>query len=382
MNAASQRLAPKESATRESPLGFLKGLHEIKFGHDPEKGLRHRDLIAFLRNLTTLVENGVSVPHALETLSRDKSLKKYRTIFSTLSRSLKGGESLSSAMKRFPSAFDATLISQIKVGERSGKLDQSLARITEQLERSSNHKRMILKKLSYPAILVVAGIGSVTFMLLYVIPTFQQMYDDAGASLPAITQFLIDASQFINHNAILIVLVLVAMGMAGGFVLKNSKTRRWIDAHLVRLPIVGEWFRNLAILQFADVLGNLMESGFTLAEALPSAGRGISNLYVRERILGLYSAIRCGERFSHALESERTLFPAVVHQLVIVGERTGRLVPVTRQIRNHLRRDVEDSTDAMVGAIEPVLTIVLAVAVGGILLAVYLPMFDMIGAMN
>ncbi|WP_182865736.1 type II secretion system F family protein [Rhodopirellula sp. JC639] len=361
---------------------LFKTLHEIKFGNDPQRRFKRKDLILFLRNLTTLVQNGVSLTHALETVTRDRSLKKYHHILSSISRALKGGESLSTAMKAFPSAFNVTLISQIEVGERSGALDQALVRVTEQLERSSGHRKMILKKLAYPAILVVAGTGSVTFMLLYVIPTFQQMYEDAGATLPAITQLLIDSSVMIQNYGVHLLGLIIVLAVAVVTLFRNVQSRRWIDRNLIRIPVIGDWFRNLAILQFADVLGNLMESGFTLAEALPPAGRAIGNRHVREKILGLYTAIRRGERFSQSLEREGDLFPAVVNQLVIVGERTGRLVPVTHQIRKHLRRDVEDSTDALVGAIEPILTIVLAVAVGGILLAVYLPMFDLIGKVN
>ena len=384
MSTASSRggAGAVKGGDQTESYAFLKTLHEIKFGNDPQRRLKRKDLILFLRHLTTLVQNGVSLTHALETVSRDRSLKKYHHILASISRALKGGESLSAAMKTFPSAFNATLISQVEVGERSGKLDQALVRVTEQLERSSGHRKMILKKLAYPAILVVAGTGSVIFMLLCVIPTFQEMYEDAGATLPAITQLLIDSSEIVQLYGFHLLGLSIVLAIAITTLFKNAQSRRWIDRNLIRIPIVGEWFRNLAILQFADVLGNLMESGFTLAEALPPAGRAIGNRHVREKILGLYTAIRRGERFSQSLEREGDLFPAVVNQLVIVGERTGRLVPVTHQIRKHLRRDVEDSTDAIVGAIEPILTIVLAVAVGGILLAVYLPMFDLIGKVN
>lgn len=385
MSIATSQNADTKAAGQgdaKQALNLLHTLHEIKFGNDPEKSFKRKDLILFLRNLTTLVQNGVSLNHAIETVSQDKTLKKYKPIFTSILRSLRGGESFSTALRQFPFAFDAVLISQIEVGERSGALDQALVRLTEQLERSSGHKRMILKKLTYPAILVVAGLGSVTFMLTCVIPTFEQMYADAGATLPSITRALIGTSEFMKSYAIHLLGLAICIGAAIISVWKHPGSRNWIDRQLIRLPLLGEWFRNLAILQFADVLGNLMESGFTLAEALPPAGRAVSNRHVRQRILGLYTSVRCGERFSQTLEREEELFPAVVNQLVIVGERTGRLVPVTRQIRKHLRRDVENSTDAMVAAIEPILTITLATAVGGILLAVYLPMFDLIGKVN
>ncbi|MCC9601559.1 type II secretion system F family protein [Stieleria sp. JC731] len=332
-----------------------------------------------MRNLTTLVSNGVSLAHALETVAQDRSMVKYHAILKSLSRHLKSGESLSSAMNQFPVAFNEILVSQISVGEMSGNLDQTLSRITEQLEQSSNQKAYVLKKLTYPALLLVAGTGSVAFMLTNVIPTFQKMYDDAGAKLPWVTQALIDLSGVLIDYSILITIAIGALGTLVFSAFKNSTSRRKIDEFLIKCPLIGEWFRKFAILQFSEVLGNLMESGFTVAEALPSASRAISNRHVRERIQSLYTAIRRGEKFSNAIEREGELFPAVVKQLVIVGERTGRLAPVTRQIRKHLRQDVQSTTDAIVAAIEPILTMGLAVAVGGILLAVYLPMFDLIG---
>ncbi|MGB7345744.1 MAG: type II secretion system F family protein [Pirellulaceae bacterium] len=365
-----------------APLGLLKKLQDIKIGGDPRQTLRRGAQIALLRNLTTLIENGVSLPKALATLAADRSLRKHKHILVAISRAVKSGQSLSAAMKKFPLAFNAMLVNQIRVGEQSGTLNETLARVTAQIEQSANLKQAIAKKLTYPAVLVVAGIGSVTFMLLYVIPTFQEMYEESGATLPWITQALIDAGELLRNHGWTLLAGIVAAFLAVTASLKNQETRLWIDRFLLSIPILGDWFRNLAILQFADVLGNLMESGYTLVEALPQAGNAISNRYVRKKIQGLSSTIRRGERFSHALEHEGELFPPVVMQLVIVGEQTGRLATVTKQIRFHIRRDVETATNAMVAAIEPILTATLALVVGGILLAVYLPMFDMIGQVN
>ena len=200
--------------------------------------------------------------------------------------------------------------------------------------------------------------------------------------MPAITQFLIDVGEFLDSHGVILLMCTAVSLFTATVAFRNPTSRLWIDQNVLRIPIIGDWFRNLAILQFMEVLGNLMDSGFKLAEALPQAGQSISNRHVRKKIAALCGAIRRGERFSRALENEGGLFPPVVNQLVIVGERTGRLAPVTRQIRTHLRRDVESATNRMVGAIEPILTATLAIVVGGILLAVYLPMFDMIGQAN
>ena len=376
MSIGKTRRPPASVSSVNDLIGKLQS---IQIGADPTQRFKHRDLILLFRNLTTLVENGVSLPHALETVAADKSLKKYKRILGPLSREVKSGVALSVAMKAFPQAFHAMLVNQIRVGERSGTIDDTLVRVTKQIELSEGLKKSIIKKLTYPFILVAAGIGSVTFMLLYVIPTFQKMYEEANATLPAITQWLIAIGDFVRANGVIVVGSLVAFLVVSIVTFRTPSTRVWVDRHSLRIPLLGDWLSKIAILQFMDVLGNLMESGFNLAEALPQAANSVSNRHVRRKILGLSTAIRRGERFSRALEKEGDLFPAVVNQLVIVGERTGRLAIVTRQIRTHLRRDVEASTNRMVGSIEPILTVGLAVVVGGILLAVYLPMFDMIG---
>jgi len=150
----------------------------------------------------------------------------------------------------------------------------------------------------------------------------------------------------------------------------------------LRWPLFGNFFRDLAVLQFMDVLGNLLESGYTVVEALGGSVDAISNRAVRKSVAELQSAVTRGERFSRELDRQGDLFPPVVSQLVIVGEKTGNLAKASNFIREHLRREIERTTNILVGTIEPILTIGMACMIGMILLAIYLPMFDMIGAMN
>ena len=371
--------AAATSTTNQTGDGILTKLHQIKIGGDPGKRIKQADLVGLLRNVTTLVSNGVSLRDALDTIAADRSLRRYRKILNSLSESVRHGNTLSAAMANFPASFGPLLVNQIRVGERAGTLSETLKSVTMQMEEGSTLKRFIIKKLTYPTILVLAGIASVTFMLLCVIPTFQEMYEDAGATLPFITQVLIQVGEFVTTHGLLVSTSIITVTMVFAAAMNNPSSRVRIDEYLLKIPMIGDWFRNIAILQFIQVLENLMSSGFTLAEALPHASAAVRNRYIRIKLQGLHSAIRRGERFSLALDKEGELFPPVVKQLVVIGERTGRLGEITKEIRTHLREDVEKYTSAMVGAIEPVLTALLAVIVGGILLAIYLPMFDMIG---
>jgi type IV pilus assembly protein PilC len=155
-----------------------------------------------------------------------------------------------------------------------------------------------------------------------------------------------------------------------------------MDRAILHMPLLGHWFRDLAVLQFMDVLGILLDSGYTVVEALGSSADAISNMAVKKSVQGLRDAVTRGERFSRELDKQGDLFPPVVSQLVIIGEKTGNLAKSTAFIRVHLRREIERTTNILVGTIEPILTIGMACVIGGILLAIYLPMFDMISAMN
>ena len=361
---------------------ILTRLHEIQIGGKKGDAIKKPDLIQVFKNLETMFSNGVSIPQALDTICKESTFSKYRNILRTIADTIKTGGSLSNGMKKFPDSFPGLMVHQIKIGEQAGTLQQTLRQIVRQLEDGSKIRSFIIKKMTYPALLVVAGIGSVTFMLTSVIPTFQKMYEDNGAVLPWITQFLIDVSEFMQNNAVVLIVGLAALISSIAFSLKHPTSRCFIDQWVLKIPLLGRWFRNLAILQFMETLSNLLDSGFNLVDALPPASKAVGNRYLRGKLQNLHSAIRRGEKFSSAMQREKDLFPPVVNQLVVIGEKTGQLPDITAEIREHLREEVQTSTSVMLGTIEPMLTSGLAFAIGGILLAVYLPMFDMIGSTN
>jgi type IV pilus assembly protein PilC len=171
-------------------------------------------------------------------------------------------------------------------------------------------------------------------------------------------------------------------GLVVSQIRKRNDLAYRMDAAILRLPVFGHWLRDIAVLQLVEVLGSLMEAGYNLAEALGEAGKAVSNRAIRQSVRELQNAIRRGERFSRELERHGNTFPPIVSQLVIVGEQTGTLTRATGHIRDHLQREIERKTNLFVGTIEPTLTISLATAIAAILLAIYLPMFDMINTIK
>jgi type IV pilus assembly protein PilC len=344
--------------------------------------IKQHDLAFILRNLATLTQNGVSLPKALGTLAEEKSVDKHRETLLTLRRRLENGESLSVALAQFPSTFDAIMINQVKTGERSGTLPDTLDKIAAHCEQGNELRAEIVRKLAYPAILIVMGSAVITFLLLYVVPVFKETYDKANVPLPLVTRLLIGVGDVAKSYGLFLVAI-VAVAVATIVQLrKRPEFACKMDRSLLAWPIVGHWLRDVAVLQVMEVLGNLMDAGFTLADALGETAQSVGNRAVQQSVRDLQAAVRRGERFSRELERHGDMFPPIVSQLVIVGEQTGQLTGATTHICGHLQREIRRKTNIFVGALEPTLTIALAAAVAVILLSIYLPMFDMVNTIK
>lgn len=347
-----------------------------------QKKIKKEDITFVFRNLATLIDNGVSLPKALGALADEKALEHCRELLLALRQDLESGSSFSNALQKKPAIFDLITVNQIRVGERAGSLAATLDSVAIQREKAGKLRAQIIKKLSYPAMLTVVGVGVITFLLMYVVPVFEETYRTANVPLPAITQLLITVGKIARSYSPFIVggIVLALFGIKQ--LRKQEHIASAMDARMLKLPLIGEWLRDIAVLELMEVLGNLMGAGYTLAEALAEAEDSVGNRAVKQSARDLKSAVNRGERFSREIESHGDLFPPIVSQLVIVGEQTGNLVKATQHIRSHLSEEIERRSSVFVGVIEPTLTAGMASAVAVILLAIYLPMFDMMNTVG
>jgi len=370
--------ANSSAATRPGLLGLVGKLHQIKLGGDKGPRVKRRDLAYLLRNVSTLVENGLSLPRALATLARERSLKRHAAMIDSIRRHIEAGESFSGALARFPGVFNDLMVQQVRVGERAGTVAETLDRLAGQIETANQLKAKIIKRLSYPAIVFTAGVLVVAFMLLYVVPQFEETFRKARVPLPGPTRLLMAVGSWVTAYGWLLPAGVVAIVVFIRRLRRREACALWMDRKALRLPLVGHWLRDIAVLQFMDVMGNMMESGFKVIDALSLSVRSIGNRAVSGAVAGLRSAVERGERLSHELEKHGDLFRPLVSQLVIVGEQTGQLGKSTRRVREHLRSEIERKADNMVGLLEPMLTIGLALAIAAILLAMHMPMFGMV----
>lgn len=383
MSAIFNSLSWSKSAPRRKGAGARKATGKGSGkSHTAIGGLKNKQITYLFRHLSTLLENGVSLPKALATLAEERGTEAYRATLDALRKRLESGESFSGALGHYPGTFDAVLISQVKVGERSGHLGEALRHLAEHREKAGKLKGEIIKKLSYPTLLVLVGAAVITFLLTYVVPVFEETYASAKVPLPAITQLLIAVGAFARQY-----LLFIAGGVCLAFftlrqLRKNKDFAFGMDEAILKIPVVGPWLRDVAVLQMMETLGELLTAGFTLAEALGEAAESVTNRSGSQRVRDLQRAVIRGERFSREMERHAAFFPPMVSQLVIIGEQTGMLSRSTRHIRDYLSGEIERKATVCVAAIEPVLTLALAAAVATILMAIYLPMFDMINTVG
>jgi type IV pilus assembly protein PilC len=268
------------------------------------------------------------------------------------------------------------------VGERTGTIPPTLRKIAAHREKAGRLRAEIIGKLSYPVLLMTIGSGVIAFLLIFVVPVFESTYNEAGVPLPMVTQLLIAVGAVVERYGWLIVAAPVLIWLGLRQLRKNKLLALKIDQRVLQLPLFGNWLRDISVLQLMDVLGNLMEAGFTLPEALGASVDLVRNHAVKRSISALQLAVERGERFSREIERMGEMFPPIVSQLVIVGEQTGHLATAAGHIRSHLEEEINRKTSILVGTLEPVLTLSLAAAIGIILLAIYLPMFDMISTVG
>jgi len=360
------------------PEGLLGLWQQLSKPRKKNENLKPNELTHILSTLATLVSNGVSLPKALATLAKDS---KHREVLEAIRRKVESGVAFSTAISLFPHMCDKLTVNQIRLGERSGTLAGTLKKLSESRNKTAELKKDVIKKLSYPGLLIIVGSGLITFLLIYVVPVFQETYDDAGVPLPFITRLLIGVGVFAKGYGLYIAGSIVLTAATIKQLRKRDDFALRMDAAMLEVPGLGPWLRDMAVLQLMEVLQNLMEAGYTLAEALRETADSVGNRAVKKGVGDLQSAVQRGEKFSRELERQE-MFPPIVNQLVLVGESTGQLTRATNDICEYLRREIERKTSLMVGVLEPILTISLAAAIGVVLLAIYLPMFDMVSTVS
>jgi len=352
-----------------------KGM-KFSFGQG-KRNVRSRDLAIFTRQFSTMIDSGLPLVQCLDILSKQSDDANFRTIIQDVMHDVEAGTTLAEAMAKHPQAFDSLYVNMVDAGEAGGILDKILQRLATYIEKAEALKRKIKSAMTYPAVVMSVAGGAMLFMLLFIIPVFAEVFDDFGGELPMATQIVVDLSNFLKSAWYIIAVVVVLLVVALKRYRKTERGARQIDSLLLRAPVIGDLLRKGSIARFTRTLGTMISSGVAILSGLDITARTAGNKIIEEAIQATKTSIREGETIAQPLK-EAGVFPPMVVQMISVGEETGALDKMLEKIANFYDEEVNTAVETLTSIIEPVMIVVMGVAVGGMVVAMYLPMFKLI----
>lgn len=347
----------------------------LSFGR---KRIKKVHLSRFTRQFATMIGAGLPMVQCLEILAQQSDSAEMRKVISQVKESVQAGTTLAEALSRHKKTFDDLYVNMVDAGEIGGALDSILIRLALYREKADALVRKVRGAMIYPAVILLVAIGVTTLMLTYIVPIFAKMFAGVGAELPGPTKFVLGLSQFLRANFLagLIFFVLAAVGFR--FYVRTDQGHLTIDKLLLKLPLIGDLLRKSAISRFTRTLGTLISSGVSILEALEITAKTAGNKVIQNAIKKSVLSIAEGETITQPLK-DTGVFPPMVTQMISVGEKTGGLDDMLNKIADFYEEEVDAAVSALTSIIEPVIIIFLGVVVGGILISMYLPMFDVIG---
>ena len=338
--------------------------------------VKEKDMVVFVRQFATMIDAGLPIMQCLEILREQQSNQTLKRIIKQIRRDVEEGATFSDAIRKHPKVFDDLFVNLIAAGEVSGILDVILNRLAVYIEKMASLKKKIKGAMTYPAIVVGVAVVVIAVILIYVIPVFAGLFRDAGVSLPPLTLFVMNLSAFVQsyfHWGIVgFILFVIAIRRAR----RTSRGREWTDQILLKLPVFGLLLRKVAIARFTRTLGTMLESGVPILESLEVVASATGNKVIENAIRKARIAIAEGHPVAEPL-AETKMFPPMVTQMIAVGEATGALDNMLSKIADFYDEEVDTAVDSLTALLEPMLIVFLGVTVGGLLVAMYLPIFQL-----
>ncbi len=339
--------------------------------------IRTKQLAEFTRQLATLLEARLSLTRALEILTEQSTNQKLRKILEDILAKIRGGQSFSNCLKSHPKVFSEFFVSLVEVGEQGGILEQTLNRLANYLEKLAHLQRKVLTALTYPLVIVLVAMGAVTFLLVAVVPTFADMFEDFGGQLPGPTRFLLELGTFVKSNFWLI----AGLGILTAIVLtrltKTPKGSVLRDKLLLKVPLISALLKKSFLAKFCRTLGTLLNSGVTLVDALQVAEKVSKNQVFQNALREMKVRIIQGHSMMPAHISIEPFSPLTI-QMIRVGEETGELAEMLLKVAGFYEAELDATIEAMTSIIEPVIIVFLGVVLGGTLIAMYLQLFNLV----
>ena len=347
------------------------------FKKTEKKTIVPKDIAVFFRQLSTMMAAGVPLVQSFEIIGRGHENAGMRELILKIKGDVESGTSLSEALAKHPYHFDALVVSLVNAGEQAGVLEALLDNIATYKEKTEALKAKIKKALFYPAAVIVVAIIVTAILLIFVVPQFEQLFNNFGADLPAFTRVVVNLSEFMQAYWWLVFGSLVGAGV--GFIQGKRRSRKFaraLDRAVLKIPIVGPIMHKAAVARYARTLSTMFAAGVPLVEALESVAGATGNVVYSDAVLLIRDSVATGQQLQFAM-SQTGLFPNMVEQMVAIGEESGALDSMLSKVADFYEQEVDDAVDALTSLLEPLIMSVLGILIGGLVVAMYLPIFKM-----
>ncbi len=355
------------------PANVKKKPKSFSFGDN----ITPKDIAQFTRQLHTMLRSGVPIVQAVDMVAMSSKKEKLKKLLTDVRDDISGGTSLSNALRKHPLYFSALYSNLVEAGEEAGILEDILSRLASYLERMESIKSKVKKAMIYPISVFMVAIGVTMFLLIYVIPTFEEVFANFGAELPAFTQMVLGLSAIVQSwwwliigGAVLPVIAIIQSRK------RSANARRLFDRILLKIPLFGQLARLSATSRFARTLSTMFNSGVPLVEALESVAGATGNVVYEEATLEMREAVSIGQQLNFSMR-QSTIFEYMVIQMVAIGEEAGSLGDMLQKVAEYYEEELDSMIDALMTLIEPLIIVVLGTLIGGLIVAMYLPIFQL-----
>ena len=341
--------------------------------------VKETDIILFARQFSTMIDAGLPIIQCLDILCSQQENATFKKMLKSIKEQVEGGATLAESLKKYPKEFDDLFVNMIAAGEAGGILDTILRRLSTYMEKAAKLKSKVKGAMTYPLVTLAIAVIVLAVILVFVIPVFQDMFADMGSELPPFTQLVITVSDFTKKNIIYIVVGLLLFFVAFKKFYSTEKGREFVDELLLKLPVFGELIRKVAVAKFTRTMGTMLSSGVAILEALEIVAKTAGNKTIENAVYVVRSDIAEGRTMADPL-SESGVFPPMVCQMIAVGESTGALDAMLEKIAVFYDEEVDQAVENLTSLIEPFMLVFLGVTIGGLVIAMYLPVFKMASA--
>ncbi|SLM30649.1 putative Type 4 fimbrial assembly protein pilC [Desulfamplus magnetovallimortis] len=348
------------------------------FSFAPSRPLKPKEFISFNHEFAVLLRSGMPIMAALDMLIKKEGNKRFQSILKEIMADVSHGESLSTAFSKHEHIFSPTYSAALKAGESDGTVSQAISKYVDSLKRAERIKQKVKAASIYPVILSFASFFVVIFLMIFVVPAITSSFTDSGAELPFMTQLLMSVADFLKSQYLWFIAVILVFVVALKISLGSDYGKNIVHKWILKLPYIGSLTKAYAVSRFTSTLSTLLSSGFTLNGAVDTASGLVSNSYIRSGLRGVVADVEKGEGFSESLK-KIGVFPELAVSMIVAGEQSSSLEEILMELSSLYEDDVENGLTSLTSIIEPMLMILMGFVIGFIVLALYMPVFQLAG---